>query len=433
MIKNKGNFKEATKELKKSSSTAHLYSKESKISGPLSGTTITIKDLYSTSDAPTQASSKILEGFNSGYDAEIVKKIKAAGATIIAKVHLDELALGGTGQFNAYSKIDNPLNKDRIIGGSSSGSAATFTKSIGLSIGSDTGDSIRLPASYNGLYGFKPSYGAISRYGQFAYASSLDTVGYFAHNVHDIIEISNVLFGVDKMDMTSRRVEKPEHKIIKPKIIGFIKNSNGVPKYLLNQYEILKKQFKKDEIEIIEFEIDQILLDNIDVVYQAISYSEASSNDSNLTGISFGVSKDGKDWNEIMHNTRSKLFGELVQRRFTLGAYFLSNENLVSVFQKSQKVRRLIVDAFNNIKNQVDLFVFPATTIAPLKTEKKLSTWLNSILINSNFSGAPSLVIPWGTHENMPFGLAMEASLYEDKKLLSHALYVEKLLGGDNE
>ena len=432
MIKNKGNFVEALTELKNNPAVSFVYETPNTKDGELKDVVVTIKDNYATSDAPTQASSKILEGFKPGYDATVITKLLNEGASIVAKAHLDELALGGTGQYNAYGKIDNPLNKDRMIGGSSSGSAATFTNSIGIAIGSDTGDSVRLPASYIGKYGFKPSYGAISRSGLFAYASSLDTVGYFGHNVDDIITVSKVLFGKDELDMTSRDVSKPVNESIKPKVVGFISNT-GLEQYQVEEYSKLKEKFITDGIEVKEFNLDQKLLDAIDVVYQVISYSEASSNNSNLTGISFGPRIDGKDWDEIMHNTRSKLFGELVQRRFTLGAYFLSTENLDPVFKKAQKVRRLIVKMFNEIKEQVDVLVFPATGIAPLISEGKEDTWVNSFLINSNFSGTPSISIPWSKHNGMPFGLAIEGRLYKDKELLSYTKYIDELLGGDDE
>lgn len=433
MFKNKGNWDKAQIELKDNVATAFVYDKKNNVDGPLNDVVVTLKDLFATDDAPTQASSKILEGFMPGYNATIVNKLKEAGADIIAKVHMDELALGGTGLLSAYGEISNPLDEKRLIGGSSSGSAATFTDSIGLAIGSDTGDSVRLPASYAGLYGFKPSYGAISRYGMFAYASSLDTVGMFGHNINDIVEASKVLYGKDEMDMTSKDVEHPEMNEVKPNKVGFVKDTSDLTDYQIEEYNKLKEQVKADGIEIIEIELDDKLLHNIDTVYQSISFSEASSNDSNLTGIQFGPGRDGKDWSEIMHNTRSELLGDLVQRRFTLGAYFLAHENQQDIFVKAQKVRRLIVEMFTKAKAQVDVLLFPSTEIAPLKSNQKEDSWTTSYLIHSNLSGTPSITIPWAKHDGMPFGLSIDGRQYEDKKLISHAIYIDKLIGGKND
>ncbi len=434
MIKNKGNIKNAIKELKNSLATSHLFENATFNKGILNGAVFTIKDVYANKNSKVQASSKILENFWPNYDATIIKKIKNAGAAIVANVHLDELALGGSGGFNAYSDISkNPLNKKRMIGGSSSGSVYTFTKNISVSIGSDTGDSVRLPASYNGFYGFKPSYGAISRYGLFPYASSLDTVGYFTHNIEDAILTSNVLYDFDENDMSSKEVEKPINKIVKMKKVGFIKNANKIEEYLKKSYKELKQQIKEDGIEVLEFSLNKKLIESIDGVYQAISYSEVSSNDSNLSGITFGKSKKGNDWNEIMINSRSSLFGPLVQKRLTIGSYFLQSENINDIFYKAQKVRRLIVDEFNKIKKQVDILIFPATKIAPLINEKKDDSFWNSYLIHANLSGTPSITIPWKKHNGMPFSLVIDGLLYEDKKLLSHSLYIEKLLRRNNE
>ena len=427
---NKGNLKLALEELKNNDNNAvsHLY-KDCKINkGNLKGLVITIKDLYATKDAPTCASSKILKGFMSGYDATIISKLKKAGASIVAKVNLDELGLGGTGTFSCDGPIKNTINELRMVGGSSSGSVVTMTKNIGASIGSDTGDSVRLPASYFGLVGFKPSYGAISRFGMFTYASSLDTVAYFNHNISDSIELSRVLYGLDELDMTSKDVELPVVELVKPKSVGFILNDKSFENYHKEEYSKLKQNLIKDNVKIKEFKLDSNLLELLDIVYQIISFSEAYSNDSNLNGISFGNYQEGQNWDEIMQNTRSKCLGINVQKRLTLGSYFLMNKNIDDLFIRAQKIRRLIVDEFNKIKKQVDVIVFPATTISPLLSEGKVNSLLNSYLIHANLSGTPSISIPWSKYKNMPFNLSIDGLIYKDKKLLSHSLYFEKLI-----
>ena len=429
---NKGNFKQAINELTNNASTAHLYENKNIKKGDMSGVVVTLKDLYATKDAPTQSSSKMLDGFKPSYDATIVKKLKDAGASIVAKVHLDELALGGTGQYSAYGKIDNPLDSSRIVGGSSSGSIATFTNSIGLAVGSDTGDSVRQPASYKGVYGYKPSYGAISRYGMFPFASSLDTVSYFNHSIEDVIMSSRTLFGKDELDMTSKDVELPINESKKPKTVGILKGVKLLD-YQVKAYNDASKKLKKENIEIKEFEISNELLESLGLVYEIISYSEASSNDSNLNGISFGPGAKGKDWNEIMFNARTKLFGFQAHRRFALGAYFLLEENQEDIFVKAQKVRRIIVNKFNKIKEQVDLLMFPAAPIAPKISLGKSDSIVNSYLSYSNLAGSPSLVIPFGKHDGMPFGMVLDGLIYKDKDLLSYSLYIDKILGGKNE
>ena len=430
---NKGNFQNAIKELKNNKAVSFLNEKENKNKGLLSNVVYTLKDNYATTIGTTEASSNLLKNFNPKYNATIVEKLNEAGASMIAKVHMDELGLGGTGQFSNIGTIENPLDKTRMAGGSSSGSVSTFSPNISFAIGSDTGDSVRLPASYVGINGFKPSYGAISRYGLFSFASSLDHVSYFAHNVNDIIEISNVLFGIDEKDATTKDIKKPEVKEIKPKIVGFLSNTSKLEKYQLDEYNKLKDILLKDKIEIKEFKMDESLLESIDIVYQVISFSESSSDNARLTGISYGNGQEGRNWDEIMLNTRSKGFGYMVQRRFTLGAYFLSESHQEDTFLKAQKVRRLITEAFNKVKEQVDVLLFPATTIAPKQTEEKNDNWISSYLIHANLSGTPSLSLKWKTYDNMPFNLSVDGKLYDDKKLLSHSLYLEKLLGGSNE
>ena len=426
MIKHLGNYSKAIEELKNNKATAKLMdSKESNF-------VVTLKDNYATANYETEASSDILKGFKPHYNATVINKLNEAGASIVAKVHLDELALGGTGTYSNIGTIENRLDNTRMAGGSSSGSIATFTENISVAIGSDTGDSVRLPASFHGDYGFKPSYGAISRYGLFAYSSSLDHVAYFAHNMHDIVETSRILFGKDEMDMTSKEVELPTQDKIKPSKVGFIKNVNELTDYQLDAYMGLKAKLEADGIEVVEFELTREEKEAILAIYQVISFSEASSNDSNLNGISFGNRVNGANWEEIMFNTRSTHFGLMSQARFAIGAYFLDTEHQDAIFNKAMKIRRHLVDKFNSFKKQVDALVYPATRIAPKLNEAKKEDHF-SYLIHANLSGTPSMTIPFGKHDGMPFGLSIDGLIYEDKKLLSVASYIDALIGGEHE
>ena len=427
MIRHKREIDKAIKDIINNKAAIEIFHDATFSNGILNGTIVTLKDLYANKDSELWISSKILKGFKPYYNSTVVNKLRKAGAAIIARVHMDELALGGTGQYSAFGMINNPLDETRISGGSSSGSVATFTDNISIAIGSDTGDSVRLPAS------FKPSYGAISRYGQASYATSLDTVAYFAHNINDIIAVSSVLYGMDKKDMSSREVEKPKNESIKPKIIGVLTNRDQLKDYQNNAYDNFIFKCKEDGIEIKEITLDIKLLELINVVYKIISYSEASSNDARLTGIPYGNRVEGNDWSDTMIKTRTKNLGDMVKIRFAIGSCVLSQDNFYDTFVKAQSIRRLIANMFKEILESVDLLAFPATTIAPKIDDVLDKTWVESYLINSNLSGVPSLVIPLSKHKGMPFGLSLDSFLYNDKKLLSYSSYIVSLIGGLDE
>lgn len=436
MIKHTADIAKAIKSLHedKNNAVAHIYSNVSFADGPLNKATITIKDLFATEDAPTQASSEILKGFTPKYNATIINKLKSSGGAIVGKTHMDELALGGTGTYSAFGVITNPIDSKRIIGGSSSGAAATLNNNISIAIGSDTGDSVRLPASYVGKVGFKPSYGAVSRFGMFPFASSLDTVGWITHNVHDAAEVSKVLYGIDEMDMTTKEVSISKIEKAKPKKVAYLKNViDSLSPSMKEEFTHFINKLRDQDIQVEEVAMSQEYLDAINIVYAIVSYAEVSSNDANLTGVIFGQRRKGKDWDEIMEKSRTNGFGSMVQRRLTLGAYFLSIENQKDIYERALKVRRLIVEAFNRIYDNFDLLISPATTIAPLIGEERKTTWFDSFLTHSNLEGSPSIVLPYAKEDNMPYGLSLDAKIYKDEQLLSYALYIEELLGGAHE
>ncbi|WP_117275504.1 amidase family protein [Mycoplasmopsis edwardii] len=435
-LKNLGNKELAINELKsdKNNAVAMLTDFQNQNKGVLSNAVITLKDNYATKSFETKGSSRILEGFTPGYDATVVKKLINAGADIVAKVHLDELALGGTGTHSAYGIVKNPIDPERYAGGSSSGSAATLNKNISIAIGSDTGDSVRLPASFVGVVGFKPSYGAISRYGLYAYASSLDTVAYFAHNVNDIIIASQVLFGKDQFDMTSVEVDIKDVQKAKPRKVVAFDFSDQVDSYSQTKYESIIKKMQADGIRVDLIKPDLKVLRLIQPIYRIISFSEASSNLSNLNGVAFGSRSEGDSWQEIIKNTRSEKFGKMVQERLALGSYFLYEENQKELLIKAQKGRRLIKNYFNKIMEGYDVAIYPASHgIAPLFTENKDNGVIDFVLTGSNLVGNPSITIPMGKKDNMPFSIAIDARLYEDKELLGFSEYIEELIGDINE
>ena len=438
-FKVKGNLSYAMEELKndKNNAIASVYEIENKNVGILSNVIFTLKNNYAKSFDSTDASSNILKDFIPGYNATILNKLFSQGARIVATTNLDEFGLGGTGTFSNRGEILHPKNNNYYVGGSSSGSAATFTKNIGFAIGSDTGDSVRLPASNIGSVGFKPSYGAVSRYGLFSYCSSMDTVSWFTHNVNDSIIISQVLFGRDKYDLTSMDIKVNDVKLSKPKKVAYLNCFDLLENYVSDSYKKLIDKLKSDGVEIFEILPNEELLNCIKIVYEIISFSEASSNLANLTGVGFGQRKDGKDWEEIFKNTRSKGLGSMVQWRLILGSFYLEKENQENYFIRSQKVRRLISDWFNKIYDEYDLLIFPSSPRVAPKRDNSNKTkdykYMEYILTSSNLVGNPSICLNLGKYENMPFNISLESKIYSDEKLLSYSLYFEKLLGVDND
>lgn len=436
-IKVLGNFENARKELTndKNNAVAYVYDQMKNLNqnGSLSNAVFTIKNVFATDEATTNASSKILENFQPHYNAQVVQKLLNAGAVPVAKVHSDELALGGTGTYSGFGLVKNPIDPERLSGGSSSGSIATLTENISFALASDTGDSVRLPASYNGKVGFKPSYGAISRYGMFAYCSSLDTVAFFAHNVNDIFEVSKTTFGIDNKDMTSVEVKIHQLNMIKPENVIALDLDEFLEDYVLDSYNKLIEKLIKNGVNVEKIKPDLTILRNIKPVYDIVSYSEASANLANLNGIAFGERKTGENWQEIMTNTRTSGFGKMVQRRLTLGSYYLYSKNQDEIFKKAQKVRRVIKDYLTNLHKNSDVLIYPASAaVAPFIDFSKNKNYdlMEYILTGSNLVGNPSITLPLGKKDNLPFNIALDSEIYSDEKLLSISLWFEEILGG---
>lgn len=418
--------------------------------GPLSGIPYALKDNISTKGILTTGSSNILKNYIPVYDATVYKKLKESGAVLMGKTVLDELAMGGTGTTGHTGIVRNPWDKTRMIGGSSAGSAAAVSLGIvPFAIGSDTGDSIRKPASFGGVVGFKPTYGRISRYGLFAFASSLDHVGCFARNVKDIAYVTDILKGQDELDMTSLPDTKETYSdhlqdSIQGKKLFYIKEActlsdenQGdieVKETLIKFQETLEK-LKKIGFEIEEVEFGKDLLQAIYPSYIAISCAEATSNNANLTGILYGERGEGNSIEEIMFDARTKGFSELIKRRFILGSYILQKENQEKLFLNAKRVRRLIVNRMNELFSTYDGLIMPTSGgIAPKFEEKsdRLSErylLLENHLIIGNFGGYPSITIPSGFVENMPISINLTGRQMEDKEVLNMAYKIEETLG----
>ncbi len=419
----------------------------------IDGIPYALKDNFSTKGILTTASSNILKDYIPVYDATVYKKLKDAGAVLVGKTVLDELAMGGTGTTGHTGSVKNPWDPSRQIGGSSSGSAASVALGIvPFSIGSDTGDSIRKPAAFGGVVGFKPTYGRISRYGLFAFASSLDHVGVFARNVKDTAIVTDIIKGKDERDMTSLPDENINYvdnldNDIKGKKLFYIKEVVDLNLYkdageetisVLNKFYETVEKCKKLGFEVDEVSVDEKLLKAIYPSYMTISCAEATSNNSNLTGIIFGPRGEGKNINEIMFDARTKGFSELIKRRFIQGSYILQRENQERLFKNAQRLRRIIVDKMNEFYEKYDAMILPASGgIAP-KFDSEIDRMSDRYLILenhmaiANFGGFPSITIPNGMVNNMPIGLNITGACFKDSLTLNIANKIEEELGYKN-
>ena len=397
----------------------------------LRGIPYALKDNISTKGILTTASSNILKDYIPLYDATIYKKLKESGAVLMGKTVLDELAMGGTGTTGHTGIVRNPWNKERMIGGSSAGSAAAVALGIvPFAIGSDTGDSIRKPAAYGGVVGYKPTYGRISRYGLFAFASSLDHLGVFARSVKDVSYVMDIVKGHDDKDMTSLPDEDISYvdnidNDIKGKKLFYIKevmditSDNDELKNIMNNFKEVIRKCKSLGFEVEEVTFSKELLEAIYPVYNVISCAEATSNNSNLTGIPFGSRVEAGNVYDIMVKTRTEGFSELIKRRFVIGSYVLQKENQEKLFLNASRVRRLIVDRMNELFKKYDGLIMPTSgDIAPIFD-----------LVIGNFGGFPSISIPSGFVNNMPVSINITGRAREDYLVLNMANKIEEVLG----
>lgn len=413
----------------------------------LSGIPYALKDNISTKGILTTASSNILKDYVPLYDATVYKKLKEAGAVLMGKTVLDELAMGGTGTTGHTGIVKNPWNSERMIGGSSAGSASAVALGIvPFSIGSDTGDSIRKPAGYGGVVGYKPTYGRVSRYGLFAFASSMDHVGVFARCVKDVSYVMDVIKGHDDKDMTSlpdddvNYVNNLDNAVKGRKLFYFkeaveINSDNEELSLILDNFRQTIEKCKELGMEVYEISFGKELLEAIYPAYMCISCAEATSNNSNLTGIPFGARVDGKNINEIMMNTRTEGFSELIKRRFVMGSYILQKENQERLFLNACRVRRLIVDKMNKLFEEYDGLIMPTSgDIAPLfdNVNDRLSDEyliLGNHMAIGNFGGFPSISIPSGFVNGLPVSVNITGKAKEDCLVLNIANKLEEVLG----
>lgn len=406
-----------------------------------------LKDNFSTKDIETTASSNILNGYIPVFSCEVYLRLEKKNAILIGKTTLDELAMGGTGMSGHKGFTFNPYDKkhEHMIGGSSCGSAAVVSAGyVPFALGSDTGDSVRKPASNAGLVGFKPTWGRISRFGLFPFAPSLDHVGYFTRSVKDAAYLLELLAGRDEKDSTSSNKPVENYSSLTADIKGY---KVAVIKEIYDSVDnkIIKQSFENSLTKLKEMgasvdfvSMDLNLLKAIYPAYIVISCAEATSNNANLDGIKFGPRFEGNTYEEVMSKARTNGFSELIRRRFVIGSYSLLRENQDELFLRAQKARRLIVNATNNILKDYDVIYLPAApSTAPLfkgNSDKLSNEYLiaDNYLAIGNFGGYPSITLPIGFDDNLPFGGNFTGRVFEEKKLLNISLALENALGYKN-
>lgn len=419
---------------------ASLVEMEPKSEGSLQGFDIAIKDNINMIGTKTTASSKMLQNYESTFNATVVDKLIAAGARIVAKTTMDELAMGGSGRMAYTGPTLNPLDLNRVTGGSSSGSAALVAGGeVRLALGTDTGDSIRKPASYTGIVGLKPTFGRVSRYGVLPFAASLDHVGLFGRNVSDVALGLEVISGRDDKDMQSSFKSVDAMNVapmdLKGKRVGIFKTVHDV----MNQDVVgapvasLKAMLEAAGAIVVEKEMELTYLRSVLPIYNIISNVASLSSHASLDGVRFGEQVDGDSLEDIMIQSRTQGIGSQARIRYIFGAYASSGDNLDQVFEKAKKVRRVIVEDYVSMFDDVDFMcVMASGQIAPRLDEEDVYsnddvfTIGENHLAIQNFSGQPSITIPFSTYDGMPVGLNLTARHFEESDLLNFAAWFEK-------
>ena len=412
-------------------------------SSMLYGIPIAIKDNINTKGIRTTCASHMLENFVPFEDAFVIDKVNEAGMIIVGKTNMDEFAMGSTSQTSYFGAPKNPWDKTRIAGGSSGGSASAVAGLLApIALGSDTGGSIRQPASYCGIVGMKPTYGRISRRGLIAFGSSLDQIGPMTKNVYDNALVLNSLVGYDEFDLTSSNREAEDFtRLIGEDIKGM---KIAVPNYFIS--DIVDSEIKENVLSVCELlKENGATVDFIDIkhlehavtLYQIIAMGEASSNLARFDGVRFGYSADSNSVDELYAKTRAEGFGSEVKRRIMVGSYLLSGDNAKEYYTKALQVRNSMKESFDEAFKKYDLIIGPTTTTVAYHLGEGMDdvrkTFLDDVLvIPVNMAGLPGLNIPIGfNHEHMPIGLHIIGNRFEEAKMYKLGSFIEKELNLD--
>ncbi len=402
---------------------------------PLAGVPLAIKDNLCTKGIRTTCSSKMLENFVPPYESTVTQRLWQAGGILIGKTNLDEFAMGSSTETSAFGATSNPWDLSKVPGGSSGGSAAAVAAGECMaSLGSDTGGSIRQPASFCGVVGLKPTYGRVSRYGLVAFASSLDQVGPFANNVADTAELLKVIAGFDPLDSTSLKVPVPDYSAtlndsIKGLRIGIIKecfDQIGLDAEVKDSVLSAANHLQSLGAELVDITCPRFN-DGI-ATYYVIAPSEASANLARYDGVKYGFrSANTQSLSEMTALTRSEGFGSEVQRRILIGTYALSAGYVDAYYKKAQQVRTLIRRDFDNAFNQVDVLLTPTSPTTAFTSgaheNDPLGMYLADLLtIPANLAGLPAISLPCGFDQNgLPIGLQLMANVLDEARLLQVA------------
>lgn len=411
------------------------FIQEGKQAGKLHGVVVAIKDVICYKDHRVSASSKILEGFTSIYNATAVERLLAEGAIIIGRNNCDEFAMGSSNENSAFGNVLNAKNNNCVPGGSSGGSAVAVQAGLCMaSLGSDTGGSVRQPADFCGIVGLKPSYGIVSRYGLIAYASSFDQIGIFGNNIEDVALILEVIAGYDEFDSTVTQTEVPAYsgllKADKKFRIAYFEEALNHPSLdveIAASIKSLIEDLREDGhiVEPVPFE----LLDYIVPAYYILTTAEASSNLSRYDGIKYGYAEkdDFSDLTEFYKKTRSKGFGKEVKKRIMLGTFVLSAGYYDAYFTKAQQVRRILFENTQNIFQKFDVIISPTVPTPAFRFGEKSNNAIEMFLADiytvfANLVGIPGMSVPLFNHSNgMPFGLQVMATHNNETTLLQFA------------
>ena len=408
---------------------------------PLGGVPLAVKDLFCVEGVPSQAASRILDGYRPPYTATAVERLTAAGAPTLGKTNMDEFAMGSSNENSGFGPVLNPWDRERVPGGSSGGSAAAVAAGLApWAIGTDTGGSIRQPAALCGVVGLKPTYGSISRFGMIAFASSLDQCGPITRDVTDCAHLLRHMVGRDPCDSTSLDYPEPVEIPTREDLSGV---RFGVPPELSGEgiepgvRSVFEETLKR--IEDLGGTIDEVALPHSPQAisaYYVIAPAEASANLARYDGVRYGTRGDGADLTSLYETTREAGFGDEVKRRIMLGTYALSSGYYEAYYGRAQRVRTKIADDFRAAFESVDLIVTPTSPTVAFKlgerTDDPLAMYLSDYCtVSMPLAGIPAISIPGGLADGLPVGIQLAGPAFSENRILGAAHALERAIGFD--
>ncbi|MBU3699099.1 MAG: Asp-tRNA(Asn)/Glu-tRNA(Gln) amidotransferase subunit GatA [Candidatus Kapabacteria bacterium] len=393
---------------------------------PLEGMIVAVKDNISVVGQPLTCASRMLDGFRPLYNATVIERLADAGATFVGKTNMDEFAMGSSNETSAFGPVRHALDANRVPGGSSGGSAVAVAAGMcHVALGSDTGGSIRQPAAFCGVYGLKPTYGRVSRYGLVAFASSLDQIGLFSNSIEDMQEVFRVIDGHDPLDATSvRHAETVAADVAAPRIAALpVARLDGCAPEIVDAYVAFRERLTA-----LGASVEDVDLPHSEQwipTYFILATAEASSNLARFDGVRYGLRADAED-GDITTASRSAGFGTEVQRRIMLGTFSLSKGYGDAYYTKAQQTRRLIRQAYDRMFESYDAFALPTTPTTAFRLGEKsdpVSMWLSDYFtVSANIAGIPALSLPFGADAaGLPIGMQLQGPMFSDERLMSLA------------